>query len=117
MVVSRAIAGGEYAGLADVVWVFGSYAPGATNVNDVDLVVEHRQSERITEDVLDSFSYGGNPHRGLDRELRGSWRNVKIIYGESNKRSLERQGGFMFIPIWRRGASLGRTEEARRDQG
>jgi hypothetical protein len=105
-VVAHAIAGGEYAGLVDAVWVFGSYAAGAPNVNDIDLVVEHRQSKRLLDDMLRSLSYGGNANRGLDRELRGTWRNVKIQYCARVKESYEQQGGFTFVLIWRRGEPL-----------
>jgi hypothetical protein len=99
-VVANAAAGGEYARLADAIWVFGSYVAGALNVNDVDLVVEHRTNDALEQDVLRPFSYGGNPYRGLDRELRGTWRNVKVVFGRGTKESLERQGGFTFVLIY-----------------
>ena len=110
-IVARAIAGAEYAGLCDVVWVFGSYAAGALNVNDVDLVIEHRYSERLHDDAKHALHNGGNPCRGLDRELRGSWRNMKISYGKSAKESLERQRRVTCILIWRRGEPLTTAQE------
>jgi hypothetical protein len=108
-VIERAIAGGTYAGLVAAVWVFGSYAAGAPSVGDVDLAVEHRSNKELDADVMKTLFYGGNPYRGLDIELRGSWRNVKIVYGA--KDSLERQGGFTFVLVWRRGEPVSLVRE------
>jgi hypothetical protein len=108
-VIERPIAGGTYAGLVDAVWVFGSYVAGAPNVGDVDLAVEHRSNEELDADVLNALFRDGNPYRGLDTELRGSWRNVKIVYGAKDK--LERQGGFIFALVWRRGEPVSLARE------
>ncbi|MFG2775114.1 nucleotidyltransferase domain-containing protein [Streptomyces sp. NPDC048350] len=41
--------------------VFGSYARGALNPSDVDLVVEHRRDDRLTSEFLHALPTAATP--------------------------------------------------------
>ncbi|GAA4819144.1 MULTISPECIES: nucleotidyltransferase domain-containing protein [Streptomyces] len=92
--------GGWPLDLVDEVLVFGSYARGALNPSDVDLVVEHRRDDRLTSEFLHSLSYGGDPSASMKRALKGRSRGLQIHFGE--RKSLEAEG-FELTLLWTRG--------------
>ena len=67
--LNRLEEGGWPLDLVDEILVFGSYARGALNPSDVDLIVEHRRDDRLTSEFLHSLSYGGDPSASMKRAL------------------------------------------------
>jgi predicted nucleotidyltransferase len=99
---------GRYLPRVREVWVFGSYARGALEVGDVDLVVEFDQSQDEAGRWFATLMAGGFDHLGaLRRELRGNQRVLEIHFNELDD---VRKEGFEPRLLWRRGDSL---EEAR----
>lgn len=92
--------GGWPLDLVDEILVFGSYARGALNPSDVDMVVEHRRDDRLTSEFLHSLSYGGDPSASMKRALKGRSRGLQIHFGE--RKSLEEEG-FELTLLWTRG--------------
>ncbi|MGA5082745.1 nucleotidyltransferase domain-containing protein [Streptomyces griseoincarnatus] len=92
--------GGWPLDLVDEVLVFGSYARGALNPSDVDLVVEHRRDDRLTSESLHALSYGRDPSASMKRALKGDSRGLQIHFGE--RKTLEAEG-FALTPLWPRG--------------
>lgn len=95
--------GGWPLDLVDEILVFGSYARGALNPSDVDLVVEHRRDDRLTSEFLHSLSYGGDPSASMKRALKGRSRGLQIHFGE--RKSLEAEGLELTL-LWTRGESV-----------
>ncbi|MFJ4836226.1 nucleotidyltransferase domain-containing protein [Streptomyces sp. NPDC088747] len=98
--LDRLEGGGWPLDLVDEILVFGSYARGALNPSDVDLVVEHRRDDRLTSEFLHSLSYGGDPSASMKRALKGRSRGLQIHFGE--RKSLEAEG-FELTLLWTRG--------------
>ncbi|MFJ2162845.1 nucleotidyltransferase domain-containing protein [Streptomyces sp. NPDC087856] len=98
--LDRLEGGGWPLDLVDEILVFGSYARGALNPSDVDLVVEHRRDGRLTSEFLHSLSYGGDPSASMKRALKGRSRGLQIHFGE--RKSLEAEG-FELTLLWTRG--------------
>lgn len=98
--LDRLEAGGWPLDLVDEILVFGSYARGALNPSDVDLVVEHRRDDRLTSEFLHSLSYGGDPSASMKRALKGRSRGLQIHFGE--RKSLEAEGLELTL-LWTRG--------------
>jgi len=91
--------GGWPLDLVDEILVFGSYARGALNPSDVDMVVEHRRDDRLTSEFLHSLSYGGDPSASMKRALKGRSRGLQIHFGE--RKTLEAEG-FELTLLWTR---------------
>ncbi|MFE7113971.1 nucleotidyltransferase domain-containing protein [Streptomyces sp. NPDC057654] len=98
--LGRLEGGGWPLDLVDEILVFGSYARGALNPSDVDMVVEHRRDDRLTSEFLHSLSYGGDPSASMKRALKGRSRGLQIHFGE--RESLEAEG-FELTLLWTRG--------------
>jgi predicted nucleotidyltransferase len=79
-------------------YLFGSYARGAIQPGDVDVIVEFdHQREEWKEHFLSSFSYGRDPHATLRVALRGRARSLSLVFGR------ERHEDIPMILLWRRG--------------
>lgn len=89
--------------LIDEILVFGSYARGALNPSDVDLVVEHRRDDRLVSEFLHALSYGRDPSALMKRALNGSSRGLQIHFGE--RKTLEAEG-FELTLLWTRGEPI-----------
>lgn len=86
--------------LVDEILVFGSYARGALNPSDADLVVERRRDDRLTSEFLHALSYVRDPSASMKRALKGNSRGLQIHFGERNTLEAE---GFELTPLWPRG--------------
>jgi predicted nucleotidyltransferase len=107
--LGRVVSGeGRYLPRVREVWIFGSYARGALEVGDVDLVVEFDQTKEEAGRWFAILMAGDFDHLGaLRRELRGSQRVLELHFHELDEL---RKEGFEPLVLWRRGDSL---EEAR----
>ncbi|MEV0281315.1 nucleotidyltransferase domain-containing protein [Streptomyces sp. NPDC050610] len=92
--------GGWPLDLVDEILVFGSYARGALNPSDVDLVVEHRRDDRLVSEFVHALSYGRDPSASMKRALKGNSRGLQIHFGE--RKTLEAEG-FELTLLWTRG--------------
>jgi hypothetical protein len=92
--------GGWPLDLIDEILVFGSYARGALNPSDVDVVVEHRNDDRLTSEFLQALSYGRDPSASMKRALKGNSRGLQIHFRE--RKTLEAEG-FELTMLWARG--------------
>lgn len=92
--------GGWPLDLIDEILVFGSYARGALDPSDVDLVVEHRRDDRLISEFLHALSYGRDPSASMKRALKGNSRGLQIHFGE--RKTLEAEG-FELTLLWTRG--------------
>ncbi|MGW0420987.1 nucleotidyltransferase domain-containing protein [Streptomyces sp. NPDC003015] len=95
--------GGWPLDLVDEILIFGSYARGALNPSDVDIVVEHRNDDRLTSEFLHALSYGRDPSASMKRALKGNSRGLQIHFGE--RKTLQAEG-FDLTPLWTRGEPL-----------
>ncbi|MCK1815211.1 nucleotidyltransferase domain-containing protein [Streptomyces sp. XM4011] len=95
--------GGWPLDLVDEILLFGSYARGALNPSDVDLVVEHRTDDRLTSEFLHALSYGRDPSASMKRALKGNSRGLQIHFRE--RKTLEAEG-FELTLLWTRGESV-----------
>ncbi|WST65755.1 nucleotidyltransferase domain-containing protein (plasmid) [Streptomyces xanthophaeus] len=59
------------------VWLFGSFARGATEPHDVDVAVRFDRDERMNQAVVQAILSGGNPYAPLRRALAGSSRGLQ----------------------------------------
>jgi hypothetical protein len=102
----RVSEGGDlYLDAVEEVSVFGSYVAGAFAPNDIDLSVGFRDgSGEIAEEQIQRMFAGRNAETPFLQALRGSQRGMNIILNA--REQLERQGGFEFIALWRRGDSI-----------
>lgn len=103
--VRRVDAGGSWQ--LDVIqemYLFGSYARGATEPGDVDVIVDfdHHRAE-WNEHFLTSFSYGRDPYATLRMALRGRTRSLSLMFGR------EQHDDIPMTLLWRRGE---RVEQA-----
>lgn len=89
--------GGWPLDLVDEILVFGSYARGALNPSDVDLVVEHRRDDRLVSEFVHALSYGRDPSASMKRALKGNSRGLQIHFGE--RKTLEAEG-FELTLLW-----------------
>jgi hypothetical protein len=91
--------------LVDVLYVFGSYARGAIEPHDVDVALDFRRDQQMSDAVGASIFGGGNPYTPLRQALLGRSRGVQIQYEASSREQLEADGVPMLC-LWRRGDSL-----------
>jgi Nucleotidyltransferase domain len=103
--LARVVGGnGSYLPRVREVWIFGSYARGALEVDDVDLAVEFDQTKDEAGIWFATLMAGGFDHLGaLRRELRGNQRALEIHFNELEDL---RKEGFQPQLLWRRGDSL-----------
>jgi len=70
-------------------YLFGSYARGAIQPGDVDIIVEFdHQREEWKQHFLSSFSYGRDPHATLRVALRGRVRSLSLVFGRERHRNI-----------------------------
>jgi hypothetical protein len=91
--------------LVDAVHLFGSYARGSENPDDVDVVLEFRRDQRMNDAVVASIFGGGNPYSPLKQALVGRRRGIQFQYEASAREQLEADGAQM-VCLWRRGDTL-----------
>jgi hypothetical protein len=98
------MASGRYLPRVREVWIFGSYARGALEVGDVDLVVEFDQTKDEAGRWFATLLAGGFDHLGaLRRELRGNQRVLELHFNELGGL---RKEGFGPQLLWSRGDSF-----------
>ncbi|MFE9813221.1 hypothetical protein [Streptomyces sp. NPDC005548] len=98
--LDRLQAGGWPLDLIDEILIFGSYARGALNPADVDMVVEHRNDDRLTSEFLHALSYGRDSMASMKRALKGNSRGLQIHFQE--RKTLEEEG-FELTLLWSHG--------------
>ncbi|MBL7261588.1 nucleotidyltransferase domain-containing protein [Paractinoplanes lichenicola] len=87
--------------MVDEVYVFGSFARGALQPGDVDLLVEfHGDDPRWDELVIEGLSYGRDPHRVLRAAMVGRKRGVQFLF------NARRRVDFDLTLLWQRGDDL-----------
>ncbi|MFI6281628.1 nucleotidyltransferase domain-containing protein [Streptomyces sp. NPDC050988] len=85
------------------IWLFGSFARGASAPHDVDVAVRIERDERMKEIILHSLLTGrGNPYTPLRRALTGTSRGLQFQFDDSVRKQLEAEGTVM-LPLWQRG--------------
>ncbi|MGW0549972.1 nucleotidyltransferase domain-containing protein [Streptomyces altiplanensis] len=67
-------------GLVEEVYVFGSYARGALEPNDVDVVIEHGTDKRWLGELLDASINGRDAYVGMRQALRGRTRGISFQF-------------------------------------
>ncbi|MFF3862647.1 nucleotidyltransferase domain-containing protein [Streptomyces sp. NPDC002209] len=72
--ITRLEGGGWPLGLVEEVYVFGSYARGALEPNDVDVVIEHGTDKRWLGESLHASINGRDSYVGMRQALRGRTR-------------------------------------------
>ncbi|MFE3560193.1 nucleotidyltransferase family protein [Streptomyces sp. NPDC059193] len=87
------------------IWLFGSFARGATEPHDVDVAVRFERDERMTKAVVQAVFSGGNPYAPLRRALAGSSRGLQFQFEESAREQLELEGTPL-LPLWQQGDTL-----------
>ncbi|MFD8375339.1 hypothetical protein ACFV2Z_31910 [Streptomyces sp. NPDC059688] len=81
-------------------YIFGSYARGALEPNDVDVVIEHGTDQRWLDESLDAPINGRDPYAEMKQALRGRTRGISFQF---RGRSLRDQGCFDLFLLWRKG--------------
>jgi len=94
-----------YLDAVEEVSVFGSYAAGALAPNDVDVAVEYQdRTGAIGDEQISRMFSGRSVETPFAQALREKQRGLKIVFNA--RKALERQGGFAFTLLWRRGDRL-----------
>ncbi|WP_413114448.1 nucleotidyltransferase domain-containing protein [Streptomyces sp. CY1] len=101
--LDRLEAGGWPLDLVDEVYVFGSYARGALEPADVDVVVEHGTDDRLTAEFVHSLSYGRDPSASMKRALKGRSRGIQL---QLRQREYLEKDGIALTLLWRKGESM-----------
>jgi hypothetical protein len=78
--ITRLGQGGWPLGLADEVYVFGSYVRGVLEPNDVDVVVEHSTDKRWLGESLYASINGRDAYVGMRQALRGRTRGISFQF-------------------------------------
>ncbi|WCN05138.1 nucleotidyltransferase domain-containing protein [Streptomyces sp. M92] len=94
--------------LVDEVYVFGSYARGALEPSDVDVVVEHRTDDRLTAEFVHALSYGRDPSAPMKRALKGRSRGIQLQLRQ--RKYLEKEGIALTL-LWRAGEPVDAARE------
>jgi hypothetical protein len=102
--LERVVAGGEWLDLVDDVYVFGSYARGALEPGDVDVVVEYTQDEASSGHFVRALATGADWHAPFRQALRGRRRGLQFAFQQADR--LAREPGFELVQIYHRGDSL-----------
>ncbi|WNO76931.1 nucleotidyltransferase domain-containing protein [Streptomyces sp. AM8-1-1] len=105
--ITRLEDGGWPLGLVDEVYVFGSYARGALEPNDVDVVIEHGTDKRWLGESLDASINGRDSYVGMRQALRGRTRGISFQF---RGRSLLDEGFELFL-LWRKGEPFSLARE------
>ncbi|MGW2402602.1 nucleotidyltransferase domain-containing protein [Kitasatospora sp. NPDC001664] len=86
--------------LVEEIHLFGSYARGALEVGDVDVVVEHTTDARWTRESINALCDGRDSYMTMRQALRGSRRGVSFQFQE--RKALESEGIELSL-LWQRG--------------
>jgi Nucleotidyltransferase domain len=103
----NAAGSGRYSSRIREIWVFGSYARGATEVGDIDLDVEYEHDRELNIEAVQALSYGRDPHAGFNRELRGAQRIFQLHYGQRD--ALAREFPGELVQLYAASESLDQT--------
>lgn len=95
-------------GLVDEVYFFGSYARGALESNDVDVVIEHGADKRWLGESLDASINGRDSYVGMRQALRGRTRGISFQF---RGRSSLLDEGFELVLLWRKGEPFSLARE------
>ncbi|WP_051764040.1 nucleotidyltransferase domain-containing protein [Streptomyces virginiae] len=97
-------------GLVEEVYVFGSYARGALEPNDVDVdvVIEHGTDKRWLGESLDASINGRDSYVGMRQALRGRTRGISFQF---RGRSSLLDEGFELFLLWRKGEPFSLARE------
>ncbi|WP_333773085.1 nucleotidyltransferase domain-containing protein [Streptomyces sp. IBSBF 3136] len=106
--ITRLEQGGWPLGLVDEVYVFGSYARGALEPNDVDVVIEHGTDRRWLGESLDASINGRDSYVGMKQALRGRARGMSFQF--RGRSSLLDEGFDLFL-LWRKGEPFSLARE------
>ncbi|MFG2638749.1 nucleotidyltransferase domain-containing protein [Streptomyces sp. NPDC048362] len=106
--ITRLEQGGWPLGLVDEVYVFGSYARGALEPNDVDVVIEHGTDRRWLGESLDASINGRDSYVGMKQALRGRARRMSFQF--RGRSSLLDEGFDLFL-LWRKGEPFSLARE------
>ncbi|WP_405890351.1 nucleotidyltransferase domain-containing protein, partial [Streptomyces sp. NBC_01527] len=106
--ITRLEDGGWPLGLVDEVYVFGSYARGALEPNDVDVVIEHGTDKRWLGESLDASINGRDSYVGMRQALRGRTRGISFQF--RGRSSLLDEGFGLFL-LWRKGEPFSLARE------
>jgi hypothetical protein len=100
--ISRLDAGqdGSTLSLVRELCLFGSYARGAMEPHDIDLLVDFIPDRPYASHMTTCFMYGRNPHVEFRRLLIGTSRSFDIQFGGRDTVDFE------LTTVWRRGDSL-----------
>jgi predicted nucleotidyltransferase len=85
--------------------VFGSYAAGATWVNDVDLHVQYAVDRELSERLVSLLAQSRDPESGFSMALRGRQRVFQIHYN-SREQLAKQLPAFEPFVLWRRGNTI-----------
>ncbi|WP_307680634.1 nucleotidyltransferase domain-containing protein [Streptomyces sp. V4I2] len=89
--------------LVDEIHLFGSYARGALQPHDVDVAVDVRRDERMTQHVVACLFSGRSPYSELRGQLVGGRsRGIQLQFDTAQRMQLESEGVPM-LRLWRRG--------------
>ncbi|WP_405933645.1 nucleotidyltransferase domain-containing protein [Streptomyces sp. NBC_00827] len=94
--------------LVEEVYVFGSYARGALEPNDVDVVVQHGTDKRWLGESLHASINGRDAYVGMRQALRGRTRGISFQFRERDSLLAE---GFELFMLWRRGEPFSLARE------
>ncbi|MGW7465322.1 nucleotidyltransferase domain-containing protein [Streptomyces xantholiticus] len=106
--ITRLEGGGWPLGLVEEVYVFGSYARGALEPNDVDVVIEHGTDKRWLGESLDASINGRDSHVRMRQALRGRTRGISFQF---RGRSSPLDEGFEMFLLWRKGEPFSLARE------
>jgi hypothetical protein len=87
------------------VWLFGSFARGASEPHDVDVALRIERDDRMGQELVAAVMSGGRAYASIRRALAGATRGLEFQYEDQAREQLVAEGVDM-LPLWRRGDSL-----------
>jgi hypothetical protein len=102
--LQRMVAGGAWLDLIEEIDVFGSYARGALEPDDVDVRVDYRPDREASQFWMRALTEGRDPQAPMRLALRGRRRGLQFMFGDRER--AERRRGIEFIAIYRCGDTL-----------
>jgi hypothetical protein len=105
--LERLVSGGEWLDLVDDVYVFGSYARGATDPGDVDVAIDYTPDGPASEHFVRALATGADVHAPFRQALRGRRRGLQFAFQGADR--LAREPGFELRKIYHRGDTLDRA--------
>ncbi|MDX6742278.1 hypothetical protein [Actinocorallia sp. A-T 12471] len=96
--------GGEYpVSLVQEIHVYGPFAAGAREMDNVDVHVEFEHSERWLEETMERFFQARDAYAPFRKALRGARRRIKV--------NLDRRPDVPMRVLWRRGEDFAVARE------